>query len=55
MEMSQGNPLYRYLKQTKMSFFFFFYKTREQEGRTGPVWGLVPVGVGRMWEKSVGW
>jgi hypothetical protein len=21
-----------------------FYKNREQEGKTGPVWGLVPVG-----------
>jgi hypothetical protein len=38
MEMSQGNSLHSYLKQTKMSFFFFFYKIREQEGGTGPVW-----------------
>jgi hypothetical protein len=38
MEMSQGNALCNYLKQTKMSVFFF-YKIREQEGRTGPVWG----------------
>jgi hypothetical protein len=36
--------------------FFSFYKIREQEGRTGAVWegGLVPVGGGRRWEKSVG-
>jgi hypothetical protein len=37
--MSQGNSLYSYFKQTKMSFLFFFYKIREQEGRTSPVWG----------------
>jgi hypothetical protein len=39
MEMSQGNSLCNYLKQTKMSFFFF-YKIGEQEGRTGPAWGV---------------
>jgi hypothetical protein len=38
MEMSQGNSLYSYLKQTNTSFFFF-YEIREQEDRTGPVWG----------------
>jgi hypothetical protein len=37
MEMSQGNPLYSYLTQTKMSFFFF-YKIGEKEGRIDPVW-----------------
>jgi hypothetical protein len=31
--------------------FIFFHKTKEQEGRTGPDWG-VPVGGGRMWEKA---
>jgi hypothetical protein len=36
---NQGNSLYSYLKQTKMSFFFF-YRIKEQEGRTGPVWGV---------------
>jgi hypothetical protein len=42
MEMSKGNSLYSYLKQTKMSFFF--HKTGEQEGKTGPaLGGLVPV------------
>jgi hypothetical protein len=30
------------LSKTKMSFF----KNGEQEGKTGPIWGLVPVGVG---------
>jgi hypothetical protein len=47
MEMSQGNSV-SYLKQAKMSFSFF-YKIREQEGRTSPgrgggMGGLVPVG-----------
>jgi hypothetical protein len=32
------------LKQTKMPFL----KNGEQEGKTGPVWGLVPVGGGRI-------
>jgi hypothetical protein len=38
MEMSQGNSLCSYLKQTKMLFFSFFYKIREQQGVTGPAW-----------------
>jgi hypothetical protein len=50
MEMSQGNSLCSYLKQTKMSFF----KNREQEGKTGPVWGLVPVGGRRTEGKGIG-
>jgi hypothetical protein len=37
MEMPQGNFLCSYLKQAKMSFFF--YKIREQEGRTSPAQG----------------
>jgi hypothetical protein len=44
MEMSQSNILYNYLKQTKMSFFFFFTKNGEKESKTNPVWGLVEVG-----------
>jgi hypothetical protein len=48
MEMSQGNLLYSYLKQTKIPVVVFF-KNGEQEGKTGPVWGwLVPVGEGRV-------
>jgi hypothetical protein len=39
--------MYNYLKQTKVSFF----KTREQEGKTGPVWGLVRVGRGGYKER----
>jgi hypothetical protein len=34
MEMLQGN---QYLEQTKKAFFF--YKSREQEGRMELVWG----------------
>jgi hypothetical protein len=34
------NSLDNYLKQTKMSFS----KNREQEGKTGPAWGLVTSG-----------
>jgi hypothetical protein len=47
MEMSQWNSLYSYLKQTKMPFF----KNGEQEGKIGPVWGLVSVGGGGCKEK----
>jgi hypothetical protein len=36
-EMSQGNSLYNYLKQTKLSYYFAF--TKVQEGRTGPACG----------------
>jgi hypothetical protein len=39
MERSQGNSLYNYLKQTKISFFFFS-KIREREDETGPVGGF---------------
>jgi hypothetical protein len=39
MEVSQGNSLCRYLKQTEVSFFFF-YKIGEQEDRRGPVSGV---------------
>jgi hypothetical protein len=38
MEMLQGNSLDSNLKQTKMSFFFF-YKMGKQKSRTGPTWG----------------
>jgi hypothetical protein len=44
MEMSQSNSLYSYLIQTKMSLF----KNGEEEGKTGPVCKLAPVGVGRI-------
>jgi hypothetical protein len=50
MEMSQGNCLCSYLKQTKMSFFF----SKSGNGRAEWVLsrGLVPVG-GRMWGEGV--
>jgi hypothetical protein len=38
--MSQESQCISYLKQ---AIFFFFYKNGEQEGKTGPVWGLVSV------------
>jgi hypothetical protein len=44
------NFLYSYLKQIEM----YFFKNGEQEGKTSPMWGLVPVGGGRMWGKDVG-
>jgi hypothetical protein len=37
MDISQGNSLFSYLKQTKMSIFFI-YKTGEQEDGVGPAW-----------------
>jgi hypothetical protein len=42
---------YSYLKQKKLNFFF---KSREKEGKTGPVWGVGTSGRGRIWEKGVG-
>jgi hypothetical protein len=36
------NPCRAILNKQKMSFF----KNREQEDKTGPVWALVPVGGG---------
>jgi hypothetical protein len=39
MEITQGNSLCSYLKQTEMSVL----KNREQGGKTGPVWGLAQV------------
>jgi hypothetical protein len=43
IEMSQGNSLCSYLKQAKMSFYFF-YKIGEQEGSPGG--GVLGKGVG---------
>jgi hypothetical protein len=64
MEISQGIYLcsYLYLKQEKMScisfslFSFFFYKIREQDGRTciARGEGLAPVGRRKGWGKVVG-
>jgi hypothetical protein len=44
MEISYWNSLYRYLKQTKMAVF----KNGGQEGKTDPVWEVIPVGGGRI-------
>jgi hypothetical protein len=51
MEISHGNPLYSYLKQTKMSFIFT--KTDNRRVKQVLLRGLVPVGEGRMWGKSI--
>jgi hypothetical protein len=50
MEMSQWNTLYNYLKQ-KYQVVFFFSQNVEQEGKSSPVWGLVPVGGGECKER----
>jgi hypothetical protein len=53
MEMSQGNSLYSYLKQTKISFCFFTKSENRKAEHVLP-WGLVPVEAGRMWGELVG-
>jgi hypothetical protein len=45
MEMSQINTLHSYLKQKKMSLKK--NKNGEQEGKTGPVWGIGTSGRGK--------
>jgi hypothetical protein len=53
MEMSQGNSMYSYLKETKCHFFPF---TKSENRRSGQVLygGLEPVGGGRMWGNGEG-
>jgi hypothetical protein len=51
VEMSQGNSLYSYIKQTKMSFFFLLQNQRAG-GQNRSVWGFIPVGGGRIWEEG---
>jgi hypothetical protein len=53
MEMSQGNTLYSYLTQTKMSFFFFT-ETENRKAKQVLSEGLVPVGGGEDTGKSAG-
>jgi hypothetical protein len=48
MEMSQGNLLYSYLKQTKMVFFFFFSKSKNKRVKQSPPEELVPMGEEEM-------
>jgi hypothetical protein len=50
MESHKKTPFVAILK---MSFVFLLQNWR-QEGRTGPVWVLVPVGGERVWGKGVG-
>jgi hypothetical protein len=52
MEMSHRNALYIYLKQIKMSFFF--YKTKNRRAEQVLSGGLVPVGAGRSGERVIG-
>jgi hypothetical protein len=57
MEVPQRNSPRSYLKQAKMSFFFFLHKIREQEDRTGPAqggWYQWERGGGgkRVWERE---
>jgi hypothetical protein len=44
METSQGNYLYSYLKQTKISFYFFFHKIADRRAELVLSGELVPVG-----------
>jgi hypothetical protein len=54
MEMSQGNSLCSYHKQTKMSLFFF-YKIGEEEGKRSPVWGVRGTNIcGGKWGNGIG-
>jgi hypothetical protein len=43
-----SSPCPRLPKPSGPPFFFFFYKIREQEGSTGPGWGMIPLGEGRL-------
>jgi hypothetical protein len=55
MEMSQGNPLCSYLKQTKTSsYYFFFTKSENRRVEQALLAGLVPVGEGRRWGNGEG-
>jgi hypothetical protein len=45
--------LYNYNKQTK-NVIFFLLQNQKTGGKTGPIWWLVPVRGGRIWEKGVG-
>jgi hypothetical protein len=55
MEISQGNTLCSYLKQTKNVIFFSFTKleNRRVEQVLSGGGGLVPVGGGKRWGKDV--
>jgi hypothetical protein len=53
MEMPQGNSLYSYVKQAKMSFFSFTKLENRREEQVLPR-GLVTGGGVRRWGKGVG-
>jgi hypothetical protein len=44
IEMSQGNSLYSYLKETKMSFFFSFTKLQNRRAEQALSWGWYQCG-----------
>jgi hypothetical protein len=50
--MPQGDSLCSYLEEAKMSFFSFFCKFGEQEGRTDPAYVVAVDNSGR--EETVG-
>jgi hypothetical protein len=53
--MSQGNSLYNYLKQIKMSFFFSFTKLENRRAEQVLSGGLAGGGCKeRMWEDEYG-
>jgi hypothetical protein len=56
MEVPQGKTLRSYLKQPKMSFFFFFSYTKLENKRMEQILpeALVPVGGGRRWGNGEG-
>jgi hypothetical protein len=47
MEMSQGNSLCSYFKQTKMLYIFFSYKIKEQQAKQ-----VLPGGRWYQWERG---
>jgi hypothetical protein len=51
-EMSQGNSLRSYLKQTKMPFYFSFTKSQNRRAEQSYLGGRVPVGKRRRWKKG---
>jgi hypothetical protein len=51
MEMSEGNSLHSYLKQTKISFFLFLQNWRSGGWNSYCQRGLLPVAGKRMWGK----
>jgi hypothetical protein len=50
-----GNVIRKFCKAiNKQKYLSPPKKPREQKGKTGPVWKLIPVGVGRIYGKGGG-